>query len=139
MTVASEAALNAIDVFVRHEWPRFARKGFHRMQRIPASGIFGDDYRHRTLWDEYCHEVQNGPHDLLEDAWEITVDRILVAIVDAMPPHVAAVLTVDAVLEYEPLGDLGAIWGDGLLRVLKGRLDELAATRSLDRFDTGDW
>lgn len=139
MAFASAPALNAIHVFARQEWPHFARKAVYRMQRIPASGILGDEYRARTLWDQYCHEVQNGPHDLLEDAWEITVDGIFAAVIDDMPPHVAALLTVDGVLEYEPTGDVGTIWRDGLLRALRERVAELAAARSLDRFEKGDW
>jgi hypothetical protein len=38
-----------------------ARKAVHQMQRIDASGIFGDDYRHKTLWNEFCHVIQTGP------------------------------------------------------------------------------
>src|SRR5207302_1990554 len=27
---------------------------FNRLQRFNASGIFADDYGHKTLWDEFC-------------------------------------------------------------------------------------
>lgn len=128
-------ALDAAITFGLKEWPRLARKVAHRMQRIPASGIFGDDHRHRTLWDEYCHEVQNRPHDLLEAAWEITLDAIVTAVVDDLPPHIAAVLTIDANLDYEPKGNIAMIWRDGLLRALTASVDELAAARSLHRFE----
>lgn len=131
----ADRALDAAITFALKEWPRLARKVAYRMQRIPASGIFGDDYRHRTLWDEFCHEVKNGPHDQLEEAWEITLDGIMAGVVDDLPPHVAAVLTIDADLEYEAAGDSGTIWRDGLLRALEGHARELAAARSLHRFE----
>lgn len=131
----ADRALDAAITFALKEWPRFARKVAYRMQRISASGIFGDEYRHRTLWDEYCHEVQNGPHELLEAAWEATVDSIVAAVVDDLPPHIAAVLTIDAELDYEPAGEVGTIWRDGLLRALRASVDGLAAARSLCRFE----
>jgi fructosamine-3-kinase len=50
----------------RYGWERFAalaRKVIYRLQRLDASGICGDDHQHKTLWDEFCHEVQWGPSD----------------------------------------------------------------------------
>jgi len=135
----ADRALDAAITFALKEWPRLARKVAYRMQRISASGIFADDHRHRTLWDEYCHEVQNGPHGLLEDAWETAVDGLVAEVVDNLPSHIATVLTINADPEYEPAGDIGAIWRDGLLRALSASVAELAGARSLHRFDTGGW
>lgn len=41
-----------------------ARTTIWHLRRTPASGIWGDDYAYRTLWDEVCHEVQEGPFDM---------------------------------------------------------------------------
>lgn len=54
-----------------------ARKVLHALQRMPASGIFGDDYRFKSVWDEYCREVQEGPHPMLEAAFDQTVDPMI--------------------------------------------------------------
>ena len=61
-----------------------ARQAVHRMQRIDASGIFGDDYRHKTLWDEFCHEVQTGPTMLVANAMDLTVRPIVLGLVEAL-------------------------------------------------------
>ena len=74
-----------------------ARKVIFRLQRIDASGIYGDDYRHKTLWDEYCHEIQEGPYDLLENVWDVTIDPIVVEVVKAIPREEALLLTIGAV------------------------------------------
>lgn len=78
-----------------------ARKTVFQLQRIKASGIYGDDFRHKTLWDEYCHEVQKGPYELLDDAWEMTLGRILEEVVTAVPRHEAVLLTIAAIWELD--------------------------------------
>jgi len=40
-------------------------------------GIFGDEYQPKTLWDEYCHEAQFGPHNPLVSAWNDTLRPFL--------------------------------------------------------------
>ena len=61
-----------------------ARKVIHGLQRMPASGIFGDDYRFKSVWDEYCREVQEGPHPMLEAAFDQTVDPMIVWHIDQL-------------------------------------------------------
>ena len=58
----------------------YARKVIYRLQRIKASGIFGDDFNHKTGWDEYCYEVQQGPHTLLEQAWDHQIGTLLTGV-----------------------------------------------------------
>jgi hypothetical protein len=65
----------------RYGWERFAalaRKVIYRLQRLDASGIFGDDHQHKTLWDEFCHEAQWGPSDdQIDSAWGMTIRPFL--------------------------------------------------------------
>jgi hypothetical protein len=138
-TPLPDRALAAAFGFARGEWPRLARKVVYRMQRIPASGSFSEDYRHRTLWDEYCHEVQNGPHGIMEEAWEVAVDGILAGVVDGLPPHSAAVLTIDAEAEFANGDEPGPIWRDGLIDRLRRQVSGPAADRDLDRFEAECW
>lgn len=61
-----------------------ARKVIHALMRMPASGIFEDDYRFKSVWDEYCYEVQEGPHPMLEAAFDLTVDPLIAWQVDQL-------------------------------------------------------
>jgi hypothetical protein len=46
-------------LYARAEFEALTRRVIYRLQRSKASGIFGD-YGYKTLWGEYCHEVQKG-------------------------------------------------------------------------------
>lgn len=81
--------------FASDRYSGLARQMVNRLQRINASGNF-EEYRHKTLWDEYCHEVQNGHHDFLEDAWQHTLIEIADHIIDRIPIKEAALLTIAA-------------------------------------------
>lgn len=54
-----------------------ARKVMHGLQRMPAGGIFGDDYRFKSFWDEYSREVQEGPHLMRAAAFDQTVHPMI--------------------------------------------------------------
>lgn len=64
-----------------------------RLQRLPASGIYGDDFGRRTLWDELRYEVENGPTELLEGAWEVTLAPIASDVIAKMPDHTKHLLS----------------------------------------------
>src|SRR4051794_1514275 len=84
----------AVLVFASTAYETLARRVIFRLQRIKATGIYGDDYQHRTLWDEYCHEVQEGPYEPLESAWEAAIDPILDSLIQKISPHEAVLLTI---------------------------------------------
>jgi hypothetical protein len=67
----------AVREFSRVAFAALARKVIRRLQLIPASGIFDADRPHKSLWDEYCHEVQNGPHDMVDRPWDFELPYIL--------------------------------------------------------------
>lgn len=68
---------------------RFATARFERLaaeivapiRACPPCGITGDDECAETLWDEYCHDQQNGPAPLLAYAWD-----------DLFAPHLTAAI-----------------------------------------------
>ena len=130
----------AVCAFARIEIDGLKRRVIHRLQRIDASGIYGDDYAYKSLWDEYCHEVQEGPHDQLESAWKMTIEPLLDDVVERIPRHAAVLLSIFATWELGEEDDpdcVGSVWSDGLKRLLQGRLAEQAGTRNLHRF--GRW
>lgn len=103
-----------------------ARKVVYAMQRSPASGIFGDR-GHRTVWDEYCHECQYGPHEGLMSAWDHTLDGFLTSVAN----------NVDE-LERELLELAISEPGNGpveLQRAMKAALQEIAGQRHLSGFE----
>lgn len=124
----------------RYGWERFAvlaRRVIYRLQRLDASGIYGDDYRHKTLWDEFCHEVQWEPHDQLDSAWDMTIRPFLEAVIAPLSDNEKRVLffatdEADELNEdvVDPIVD-----DDVLLRGVLDELQRLAGKRNLDRFD----
>src|SRR5262245_12814589 len=96
-----ERTHKAIRDFARVEFEALTRKVIHRLQRIDASGIFGDEYVYKTLWNEYCHEVQEGPHEPLESAWDLTITAVLDDIVERAPSHTRVLLSLFAAWELD--------------------------------------
>ncbi len=137
---ALENTHKAVRVYARIELKGLARRVIYRLQRIDASGIYGDDYAYKSLWDERCHEVQEGPHDQLDDAWTEVLCPILDDVIDSLPHHVAVLLSVFAACELnqEHNPDLiGSFWSDGVQRVLQAEVDRIAINRRLDHL--GPW
>jgi hypothetical protein len=112
------------------------RKVIYRLQRIKASGIYGDDYNYKTLWDEYCQEAQSGPVELLAGAWHVTILPLLDDVVERIPRHAALLLSIAAAweLDEDDAGSIGAYWPDGIREVLRGRIREEAGQRNLYQF-----
>ena len=132
-----ESTHQAVRTYARVEFEVLTRRVIFRLQRFRASGIFGDDYAYKTLWDEYCHEVQQGPHDLLQGVWEGTMSPFLDDVIERLPSHVAVLLSIFAVWELEEHDEaciVGAVWPDGIRSVLRSEVAALAGKRSLDRF-----
>lgn len=103
-----------------------ARKVIYAMQRMPASGIFGDDYRFKTVWDEYCREVQEGPHPMLEAAFGQTVDPMIAWHIDQLDPAERQLLET-------ALAEGAEEWGDIAVAVRKS-LQGIAIDRDLGKF-----
>jgi hypothetical protein len=129
----------AVVEFASATYDGLARKAIFQMQRIEATGVYGDDYRHRTLWDEYCHEVQEGPHEFLEDSWDATVDPICHAIVETIPRQEAVLLTIGAVWDLNLNDDISdvlvAVAPDLIHKRLKRVIADMAGVRDMSRFD----
>jgi hypothetical protein len=129
----------AILEFAATRYLALARKVVVRLQRIEASGIYGDDYQHKTLWDEYCHEIQNGPYDLLDSMWDATIDPIFASVVKTIPNPEGALLTIRAMwdLDREDYMHPNTVFvaPDLILCNLRRAVVELAGARDISRFD----
>lgn len=125
-----EKTHDAVCDFARAELLALTRRAVHRLKRIKASGIYGEDHGHRSLWKEYCHEVNEGPHQALESAWDHTLRGILEELVNAVPRHTSMLLTILALCEFEDDANpemVGSVWLDGIVSLLRNRLAEEAA------------
>ncbi len=116
----------------------FARKVEEQIQQLDASGIYGDDYQHKTLWDEYCHKIQEGTDEPSEYAWEATITPFLTEIIENTPHEMAVLLTIGAEWclgeeERQRLGDLASN-PDLMRRYLAQVIAEMAAARDMSRF-----
>jgi hypothetical protein len=92
---------DAVLTFARTAYDGLVRKVIARLQWRTASGVYGDDYHHKTLWDEYCHEVQLGPHMFLEGAWDISIEPVLDEIVPSVSSEIAALLMIAALWDLD--------------------------------------
>jgi hypothetical protein len=141
-----EATHASVLAYARVEFDALCRKVIHRLQRIDASGIYGDDYNYKTLWDEYCHEMQHGPTELLTSAWDATILPLLNHVVERIPRQVAVLLSIAAACELDERNTewildesdnewMGVSWPDGIREVVRSRVNEKAGWRDLYRFD----
>jgi hypothetical protein len=141
-----EATHASVLAYARAEFDALGRKVIHRLQRIKASGIYGDDYNYKTLWDEYCHEAQEGPTELLTWAWEATILPLLDDVVERIPRQVAVLLSIAALCELDERSTnwvlhegndewIGVCWPDGIREVVHSRVRKEAGWRDLSRLD----
>ena len=103
-----------------------ARKVIYAMQRMPASGVFGDDYRFKSVWDEYCREVREGPHPMLEVAFDQTVDPMIAWQVDQLDPAERQLLEIAVAESPEERGDIAV--------AVRKSLQGIAIDRDLSKF-----
>ena len=130
-----DEAHNAVLKYGEVEFQGLVRRAIYCLQRFPASGIYGDGFAYKTLWDEWCHEVQEGPHDLLESAWDHTLSTFLKGVIDRIPAHARELLCKYAQWELSlgsgrELEDLPE--SESVLELLRDRVSETAGNRNID-------
>jgi len=125
----------AVCAYASAELDALARRAITSLQRMPASGIF-DEYPFKTIWDEYCHEVQQGPNEMLEWAWDETIRATIYHPINTLPRHVATLISIGADYELTNCDDeLVAIHPDLIFQAVKERVDRQAVRRNMDRFE----
>ena len=102
------------------------RKVIRGLQRMPASGIFGDDYRFKSVWDEYCREVREGPNPMLEAAFDQTVDPMITWQVDQLDHTERDLLEIALAESPEESGNIAA--------AVRKTLQRIAIDRDLSKF-----
>jgi hypothetical protein len=127
----------ATRTFARQRYAALARKLVRGLQRIGASRIYGRRRRHKTLWDEYCHEVQQGPSDdEIVWGWEVTLAPFLKEAIQGIPADEVALLTIGAAWFLDRDEDFGRGRSDDLIQEnLERALQQVAGARNMSRFD----
>jgi hypothetical protein len=130
-TETLERTHRSVRAFAHVQFNDYARKIRYRMQRFPASGIYGCNLQHKTLWDEFCYEKQNGETDDLRPAWEQTLGPYLDEVIKSIPTETAVLLSIFSCWELEGALELcGSVWPDGMKEVLEKSLVDEAMRRS---------
>lgn len=83
----------AISRFCLAEEQALARRFAHRLRRMKAAGVYDDACGHRTIWDEFCFEVQEGPTQMLAQAWDALIYPAALDVVKKCPRNVQAILS----------------------------------------------
>ncbi|WP_079210629.1 hypothetical protein [Brucella pituitosa] len=128
-----EAAQSAVFRLAEEINQRSARRLVYRLQRISASGIYGGDYRYQSLWDEFCHEQQNGPY-FDEDVWDETLEGLLQAEMERLTPGEFEIVWLASLPKVEDLRNAPRSQAD-VRRELRSALESLCLTRNLERFE----
>ena len=132
------AAGGAIRAFSQSRFDAMAAKLVHHLRRVSATGIYGGEIPHRTLWDEYCHEAQYGLGDPeIEQGWRETLSPFLANAIARVTQEEAVLLTIGAVWELDQedqFGPLGARCDDLIRECLEHTLRVIAGARDLSRF-----
>jgi RepB plasmid partitioning protein len=130
LNMAIEIAKSSDEDVRRALTQAYARKIVYRMQRFPASGIYGCDVKHKTLWDEFCYETQHGPIDELRYAWDQTLGPYLDEMIKSIPATTAVLLSIFSCWELKDSPDFGnSIWPDGMKEILEKPLINEAMNR----------
>ena len=123
----------AVRTFARFEIQALARKAIYRLQRLPATGVYGVP-GFKTLWDEFCYDSQNGPFDdQIVYAWEHTLGEFLGELSGRIPAHLAPLLSNYAAWELDEA--VSGDWTEGLKDVIRKQLTIYATHRPLGRFE----
>ena len=130
----------ALSAFARLRMPVLARKIVYRLQRLPASGIFGDDYQFKTMWDEVCWNVQNGSYDdEIDDAIDEVFSRLIGNEIREMPQAELNLLALSDP-DFDPEMHDGTGNPDYVSEEIIAAVSILAGARNLVRFEPNeDW
>ena len=127
---------SAVCRYGEQEITKLVLKVIYRMQRMPTAICF-EDCLHKSLWDEYCHHTQEGPFDdSLESAFETSAMVCIDDVIEGLPPHSAALLSIyaaDALDEHDQHEIAGSICLDVMRQLLKQLVDEKAGERDIQR------
>ncbi len=136
---------NALLEFGEMRFSQLARKVVYRFRRMPATAIYGS-WEYRSLWDQYCYDLQFGPHEDVDIAagyldfppsWERAFGPVLERLVSEVPVSEKKILLFAteryAVAFDEEKSDF-YVDDDAIILEIKTRLAEAASDRDLSKY-----
>eukprot|EP01037_Dinobryon_pediforme_P005930 gene5930-5999_t len=142
---------SAVQRFAGARFEKLATSIVAEIAGLPACGIFEElGHEFQTVWDEFCYEVQNGPHDawgygvlhheeyLMEAAFDPTITPFITFAVDNIAEPEAVLLSVGAqrYQDFDEHGGDSAVLDRPLIcKAIRHSIDELASNRDLSEFD----
>lgn len=130
-----ELAESAVFRLAKEIKQRAARRLAYRLQRVSASGFYGDDYHYRSLWDEFRHEQNSGRY-FGGDVWGDVLEGLLRAEVERLTPGEFEVVWLASLPDVEDLKTAPRSQAE-VCEEFRAALAALASGRSLERF--GGW
>lgn len=125
----------AVCRYAETELDALARRAILGLQRLPATGIYGDDYRFKSVWDEYCHDSQKGPAPALEWAWDQTIDSFVDHASEKLPHQVRLLVSIGALYDDDSSEESEVGIDTALIgRAVRGRIYRTAINRNMERF-----
>jgi len=112
---------------------RAAGRIIHALQRQHATGAF-DEYEHKSLWDELCHDTQNGPYFDDYVLWDSVLEPLLRKEVERLTAAEFEVLWLAAIPDVEDLVPAPRDAGE-IKEEFRSALLQRAGERNLERFE----
>lgn len=149
---------DAVRRFTDARFDALAANVVAHLREMPASGLYGDVCNFQTVWDEYCYEVHEGPHesqweilggphDKMAAVWEPTIEPFITVPLEAIPDPEAVLLTIAAHWRLEDCDESEGLDGsscllaantDLLCRVVRSVIDTLARERDMSEIEYGE-
>jgi hypothetical protein len=115
-----------------------AREAAGQLEQMEATGLYGGYFKHRTLWDEYCHEVQTREDGSREIPCRASFGSAMFAVIETISGSEAELLNIGAKWHVdEGQNDSANMVGiiDPVLCNLQDALETLAIRRDMTEFD----
>jgi hypothetical protein len=133
------ACHGAIVAWSDEQFDAMARRAIHGMQRRDAVGEFENEFRFRSLWDEYCHVVKEG---LYRPSWHAACGAFCFGVVeecDAKTLWLLTIAAIEAECEEWSAHSAEGTWPSLVADVVIQRVNDVSHDRKLDRFRLGEW
>lgn len=142
---------SAVQQFAEARFAKLAVSIVAEISGLPASGIFEElGHEFQTVWDEFCYEVQNGPHEawgygllhneeyLMEAAFDPTIAPFISFAVDEIADPEAVLLSIGA-QRYQDFderdGNATGLNRPLICTAIRNWIDEIASNRDLSQFE----
>ena len=134
-TEAGVDYLSAIQTYAERRYITLAGRVISRLQRIRKAGLFSDETKGmKSIWDECCWHQANydDGSGMMSDAFEKTIDTMVLALVQEIEPAEAVLLTCAAAEDQDGMPHQS---DDIICSTVREMVMEAASIRDMSRFE----